>query len=93
MEKLNDYEMLDLSKKLCNMFLNKHLRLKKSFEFYEYTDCEIIQSYIDELNEFMSNEFAEDWENNEQAKWFYECVACDLRLDAENDSIELYHSI
>ena len=93
MSELNDYEMLDLRKKLCNMFFNKTLRFKTSFEQHDYTEEEIRQSCDDSVSDFMIENFGSEWSNNEQAQFFYEVTACDLRINTENDAIEIYHAM
>lgn len=89
----NQYEILDLKKELLNVFLNKELRFKVSFEQHDYTTDEIKQSCDDEVTSFMIDKFGVEWESNEQAVWFYETTACDIRINAENDAIELYNSL
>lgn len=84
---------LELRKKLNNMFFNKELKFKVSFEQNDYTDDEIRESCSDSLDGFMSDNFSEDWRENDDAMSFYENVACDIRINAENDAIELYRQI
>ena len=90
---MNDYQALEMRKKLTNIFFNKQLRLRVSFEQHDYTHYEINQSCEDSLEEFMIENFSADWRENDYAMSFYENVACDILISAQNDAIELYQQL
>ena len=87
------HEILDIQKELAQAFLSKHLRFKVSLEQHDYTPDEIKQSIDDVLTAFIIDKFGSEWRDNEQATWFYEATACDYRINAESDAIELYNSM
>ena len=41
----------------------------------------------------MIEKWDSDWEENAQASFFYEAIACDMRIDFEREMIELYNDI
>ncbi len=91
MKTYSQHDILEHVRELKNIFLNKHLRFEKSFLEHEYTTDEIKQSCHDEITKFMIEKWGVGWEENEQAAWFYEHTACDIRTNAETDAIGLYH--
>jgi hypothetical protein len=93
MKTYDQYEILEHVRELLNIFFNQHLRFEKSFLEHEYTADEIKQSCDDEITKFMIEKFGVDWEENEQAEWFYEHIGCDIRITAEMDGIELYSEL
>ncbi len=93
MKNYDDYEMLNVKKELANIFLNKGLRFERSFKEYDYTNDEIKQSADNLVTDFMIEKWDSDWEENEQASFFYEATACDMRIVFEREMIELYNDI